>query len=123
MKNSLEYNQLDDSKNSMKSKTKGLLKDDINMYDFESTMEYYDSRDEYEYVGIIDKELSRRKSKRFEEMKDVFKIREKRNKILEKKRGTGIPSFKGAVCSTAKHKDYLNKITKKLTVCFFSIKT
>ena len=116
LKNSLEYNQLDDSKNSMKSKTKGLLKDDINMYDFESTMEYYDSRDEYEYVGIIDKELSRRKSKRFEEMKDVFKIREKRNKILEKKRGTGIPSFKGAVCSTAKHKDYLNKITKKLKI-------
>jgi superfamily II DNA or RNA helicase len=116
LKNTLEYKKLDDTKSSKGVKVRGLLKDDVNMYNFESTMEYYDSREEFDFVGIIDKELSRRKSKRFEDMTDVFKIREKREKILEKKRGTGIPSFKGAVCSTAKHKDYLNKIAKKLKI-------
>ena len=77
-------------------------------------MDYYDNRDEFKYVGIIDKELSRRKSKQPDEIKDVFKIREKRNKILEKKRGTGIPSLKGAVCSTSKNKEYLETIANEI---------
>ena len=47
-------------------------------------MNYYDERDENEYVGIIDKELNRRKNKDISEIADVFKIREKRDKILEK---------------------------------------
>ena len=38
---------------------------------------------------------------------DVFKIREPREKNLDKKRGTGIPTFKGAVCSTSKSKGYI----------------
>jgi len=85
-------------------------------YDFESVIDYYDNRNENKYVGIIDKEASRRKSKRLENLKDVFKLREKRNKILDKKRGTGIPSLKGAVCQTSKDKDYLENVAKYLKV-------
>jgi intein/homing endonuclease len=86
----------------------------ISAYDFESVMEYYDNREEFDIVGVIDKELSRRKTKRPEEIKDVFKIRPRRDKILMKKRGTGIPSLKGAVCNTSKNKEYLLVIAKKL---------
>jgi hypothetical protein len=45
---------------------------------------------------------------------DLFKIRQPRAKVLDKKRGTGIPTFKGAVCSTTKDKGYLINISKKL---------
>ena len=41
-------------------------------------------------------------------------LREKREKILEKKRGTGIPSIKGAVCATSKQKEYLEDVAKLL---------
>lgn len=92
------------------------MADNVNTYNFDDTMEYYDLRDEYEFVGIIDKELSRRKNKRTDEINDVFKIRPKLPKVLEKKRGTGIPSLKGAVCSTSKAKSYLEKIAKKIGV-------
>jgi hypothetical protein len=85
-------------------------------YNFKDGLEYYDARDEYEYVGYIDKELSRRKTKTSEEIKDVFKLREKRAKILDKKRGTGIPSLQGAVCSTAKNKQYLENVAKQLKI-------
>lgn len=84
------------------------------LYDFESIMDYYDTRDEYKYVGIIDKEINRRKNKEISEIDDVFKLREKRAKILEKKRATGLPSLKGAVCATAKDKGYLEKVAKNL---------
>ena len=87
-------------------------------YNFDATMDYYDNRDESKYVGIIDKELSRRKSKQAEELRDVFKIRERRAKVLDKKRGTGIPSLKGAVCSTSKNKEYLENIANTLGVTF-----
>jgi superfamily II DNA or RNA helicase len=87
-----------------------------NVYDFESTREYYDAREEFKYVGIIDKETSRRKSKTADELKDVFKIRERLPKILDKKRGTGIPSIKGAVCATSKSKEYLDGIAKKVGI-------
>jgi hypothetical protein len=33
---------------------------------------------------------------------------------LDKKRGTGIPTFKGAVCSTSKDKDYLMKLVRMM---------
>ena len=102
-----------------KRKVKGTKKvktviDETHVYNFEDTMEYYDTRNEYKYVGIVDKEATRRKSKAAEDVKDVFKIREKLPKILDKKRGTGIPSLKGAVCSTSKSKDYLEKVAKNL---------
>uniref|UniRef100_A0A6C0LTB3 Helicase ATP-binding domain-containing protein n=1 Tax=viral metagenome TaxID=1070528 RepID=A0A6C0LTB3_9ZZZZ len=85
-------------------------------YDFDSGLEYYDSRNEYDYVGTIDQESIRRRVGVGEEMKDEFKIREKRPKILSKKRETGIPSFRGAVCKTSKNKKFLLKIAEKLQV-------
>ena len=61
-------------------------------------------------VGIIDKNQNKLASSDAE----LFKIRPNRAKILDKKRGTGIPTLKGAVCSTSKDKDYLINILKKL---------
>lgn len=83
-----------------------------NEYDFESVMDYYDNRDENDLVGIIEKKASKYVSGN--DNQDVFKIRKKRPKVLDKKRGTGIPSLKGAVCSTSKDKSYLLKQIKKL---------
>lgn len=88
------------------------------LYDFEKTMDYYDAKDEYKFVGIIDKDVNRRKNKDISEINDIFKIREKRAKILEKKRATGLPSLKGAVCSTAKDKKYLEKVASNLGINF-----
>jgi hypothetical protein len=88
----------------------------ISDYDFVDVMNYYDNRKEFDIVGIIDKETNKKKSKRPEDIKDIFKIREKREKILEKKRGTGIPSLKGAVCATSKEKDYLESLAKNIGV-------
>ena len=64
-----------------------------------------EKRNENFIVGIIDKNLNKLASQN----QDLFKIRSPRAKILNKKRGTGIPTFKGAVCSTAKDKKYLIK--------------
>jgi len=83
-------------------------------YDF-SNMEYYNLKEEFLYVGIIDKGSSRVKSI-VEHNEDVFKLRPKREKILLKKRGTGIPSLKGAVCNTSKDKDLLIKIATDIGV-------
>lgn len=119
LKNTTEYNKHKGTKLNGNS----AAKNEIVAYNFDSTMEYYDNRDEYEYVGIIDKEISRRKNKLPEEIKDVFKIRERRAKILDKKRGTGIPSLKGAVCSTSKSKEYLESIAEKLHIDFENYET
>jgi superfamily II DNA or RNA helicase len=93
-----------------------LNSNNLNEYIFDDVIDYYENRKEFEFVGIIDKEVNRKKNKRFDEIKDVFKIREKRDKILEKKRGTGIPSLKGAVCATSKQKEYLEKLAKSIGV-------
>jgi hypothetical protein len=93
----------------------GNTTDDIG-YVFDDVMDYYDERKEHKIVGIIDKEVNRRKTKRPDEIDDVFKIREKREKILDKKRATGIPSLKGAVCATSKQKQYLEDIAKDLGI-------
>jgi hypothetical protein len=114
LKNSTFYQQLKDSKSKKDSDKHDLIKDDLTYYDFETVMDYYDSRDENEYVGLVDKESSRRKSKTNDENLDVFKIREKRGKILAKKRETGLSSFKGSVCTTSKSKQYLEKVAKKI---------
>ena len=78
---------------------------DIN-YNFDDTLDYYDEREENFIVGIIDKNLNKLAS----DEADLFKIRPPRAKVLDKKRGTGIPTFKGAVCSTSKNKEYLLKL-------------
>jgi superfamily II DNA or RNA helicase len=85
-------------------------------YDFDSVQEYYDSRDEFDYVGIIDQESTRKKITKPDEIRDEFKIRPKRPKFLPKKRETGVPSFKGAVCKTSKDKQYLLNIADKLDI-------
>ena len=117
LKNTSAYKEYKGNKLKKKQdSSKNAFKEATSAYDFDSTIEYYDNRDEYKFVGIVDKEASRRKSKHPDEIKDVFKIREMRNKILEKKRGTGIPSLKGAVCATSKSKEYLEEIASDLKV-------
>jgi hypothetical protein len=116
LRNSEKYKRIkgDRRKGKTEKEKEKITGEEVNVYNFEDTYEYYDNRDEYDIVGIIDKELSRRKTKRAEEIKDVFKIRPKLPKVLSKKRGTGIPSLKGAVCATSKAREYLEKIGKKL---------
>jgi len=88
-----------------------------NEYDFNATLDYYDQRNENKYVGIIDKDTSRKKSKEEVGVGDIFKLRESRAKVLDKKRGTGIPTAKGAVCVT-KEKPHIDKIAKDLGIKF-----
>ena len=100
----------DKEQNDKKGKKKKSKKNyDGLVYDFESNSEYYEERNENEIVGIIDKNYNRHN----EDNEDLFKIRGQRSKILVKKRGTGIPTLKGAVCSTSKDKDYLLNLLKK----------
>ena len=79
-------------------------------YDFESILNYYENREENFIVGIIDKNLNKLASSDI----DLFKIRSQIGKIDNKKRGTGIPTLKGAVCATSKDKEYLMRIIKKI---------
>lgn len=79
-------------------------------YNFEDTLYYYDARQENETIGIIDKNLNKLAS----DNDDLFKIRQPKDKSIVKKRGTGIPTFKGAVCSTSKDKKTLMNIIKKI---------
>jgi hypothetical protein len=78
-------------------------------------MGYYEAKPDFTYVGIIDKQ-SARKREVMEELEDVFKLRPKREKDLDKKRGVGIPSLKGAVCHTSKDKGYLDRIAKEIGI-------
>ena len=84
-------------------------------YDFDSVMEYYDRREEFDFVGVIDQESTRRKIN-VDDIKDEFHIRGRRPKILNKKRETGVPSFKGAVCKTSKDKKLLIETADKLSL-------
>jgi hypothetical protein len=70
-------------------------------------MEYYNSKTDFIYVGIIDKDINN---------KDVFKIRQEKEKEEIKKRGSGIPTLKGAVCYTSNDKKYLKEIATKIGV-------
>jgi hypothetical protein len=85
-------------------------------YDFDSTLDYYNDREENFIVGIIDKNLNKLASNE----DDLFKIRpgksqdSNKDKEKEKKRGTGIHTFKGAVCTTSKDKGYLMSLVKKI---------
>jgi hypothetical protein len=79
-------------------------------YNFESVIDYYEQREENFIVGIIDKNLNKLASNEI----DLFKIREPISKTKDKKRGTGIPTLKGAVCSTSKDKNYLMNLIKNI---------
>ena len=108
------YNYLKNSKILDKERTTvslKLRKEKKEKYDFASNKDYYNERKENNIIGIIDAPSSTSGMK-----KDVFKIREKRAKILNKKRGTGIFSERGAVCYTSKDKSELKKIYALLNI-------
>jgi len=79
-------------------------------YNFDDVLDYYNEKEENFIVGIIDKNLNKLSSDDI----DLFKIRPAQTKEDTKKRGIGIYSFKGAVCFTAKNKEYLMKLLKKI---------
>jgi hypothetical protein len=119
LKNSNKYNKIktltDKNKLDDNLSITELFEDKKSYYNFDDVLEYYENRNEFKYVGIIDKEMSRKKSKHGDELKDVFKIREKRSKILDKKRAVGIFSFFGSVC-TSKEKDFIINVAKELDI-------
>jgi hypothetical protein len=78
-------------------------------YDFDSVLSYYTKRPDNFIVGIIDINESMVNNNM-----DIFKIREPRAKVLLKKRGTGIPSFKGATCFNSKTTEYIYRTLQKL---------
>ena len=89
----------------------------LESYDFNSVYDYYEYRDEFKYVGIIDQGKSiRLTSDGKNVIEDEFKIRNARPKFLEKKRESGVPTFKGAVCKTAKDKKSLLNIANTLKI-------
>ena len=100
------------NKNNTETKTS---KSDKNIYNFKNVIEYYDLKPEYDYIGIIDKGTGK-KIAVGEINPDIFKLRQKRDKILIKKRGTGIPTLTGAFCETAKTKDELLDLVKFLNI-------
>lgn len=79
-------------------------------YNFDEVLDYYLDREDNFIVGIIDKNTNKLASNK----EDLFKIRPPRSRQLEKKRGTGIPTLKGAVCNTSNSKKELLKIVNKL---------
>ena len=88
-----------------------LNKEENRKYDFESVLEYYKNKPENFIVGIIDKNLN----KLAYQDDDLFKIRPQvSEKTTSKKRGVGIYSFKGSVCTSFKNKDYLIQLLKKI---------
>ena len=84
-------------------------------YDFETNAEYYEDREEFDIVGIIDSKSVRR-VKNNSMVNDEFKIRQKRPKHITKRRETGLASYLGAVCATSKHKSDLVNVCKKINL-------
>ena len=95
-------------------KLEELEENNLLVYDFESVINYYNSRDEFEYVGIIDKD-NETKNKSLEKIKDNFKLREKLKNDGTKKSKT-VQTFKGSVCNNSKTKKYITNIAKKLKI-------
>lgn len=90
--------------------------ENVKGYDFKSTYDYYKSKNENSYIGIIDKQI--KKNKYDNEDLDVFKLRKERPKILNKKRESGIASYLGATCYNAFSVDQLKKIGKSIDLSF-----
>ena len=89
------------------------MSDEIYDFDSDDIRNYYDKRDENEYIGILDMKLDKNRNKT-----ELFKIRTKRQ-VSDKKRGVGITSVKGAVCDNAFERDELLKIAKKINAVNF----
>lgn len=81
----------------------------LELYDFDSVIEYYNNKRENFVVGIIDNKLNKKTNIIY----DIFKIRAKRHENKLKK-GIGIPSLKGCVCTTFRSRSQLLKIYNKL---------
>lgn len=79
-------------------------------YNFDDVFEYYNDREENFVVGIIDKNLNKMAS----DDNDLFKIRDPKAKVTDKKRGKGIPTLKGAVCGT-KEKEELIRLLRMMS--------
>jgi len=89
----------------------------ISTYDFGSVHDYYEYRDDFKYVGIIDQNKAVAPAGQTGPIElDEFKIRDARPKFLVKKRESGVPTFKGAVCKTAKDKKALLNIATTLKI-------
>ena len=84
-------------------------KDSKKGYNFDETLDYYMNRNENSIVGIIDKNTNKLA---FDEP-DVFKIRSALKKG-DVKRGTGVATLKGTVCSTSGTRDKLAKELQKI---------
>uniref|UniRef100_A0A6C0M1P7 Helicase ATP-binding domain-containing protein n=1 Tax=viral metagenome TaxID=1070528 RepID=A0A6C0M1P7_9ZZZZ len=82
---------------------------------YKYTMEYYDERTDNFVVGVLDSHHG----------EDVFKLREQRQIHMEerKKHRIGTASVKGAICQTAKEKDELIDLAKKIGVKQITSKT
>lgn len=107
IKHTAEYN---------KDRINDTTKQSQNEYNFDDVMEYYSSRKENDIIGIIDKEPNKKKLKTFDELEDVFKIRERKKKNQNKKRGTGIQTLTGTVCYNSQKKETLQNILEKLKI-------
>jgi len=90
--------------------TTNVIKREQKNYDYKSVLDYYNERDDNYIIGLIDKNYNKLASND----DDLFKIKESNKSTVTKKRGTGISTFKGAVCSTAKDKTYLMNLIKKI---------
>lgn len=85
-------------------------------YDFISVSNYYNNRKQNDIIGIIDKEPNIKGNRKYSELKDTFKIRDKININSNLKRQTGLQSYTGAVCYNAYgYNDLLRKL-KKLNI-------
>ena len=91
-------------------------------YDFDNVLEYYDTKIDAKYVGIIDKPIERKKTI-YQNLDDIFKIREHKSKNISLKRGIGIQSLKGSVCFSSKDKKYLIKVAKAIGLLNFDSTT
>lgn len=79
---------------------------------YEYDMDYYNKRNEFEIIGVIDRIYDIKNDKNM----DIFKIRKKRDKILEQKRKIGLQSYMGADCMTTQNKEYILSILKLLNI-------
>lgn len=87
-------------------------------YDFESVIDYYSKKKEFNYVGIIDKEPNRKKNKTVSELNDIFKLRERIKIQSNKKRLTGLQTFVGSVCFNSYSMNYIKKVFKTIGIPF-----
>ena len=82
-------------------------------YDFDSTLDYYQTKDEAAYVGVLESPITGSADHKAGKP-DQFKIRKKRPRFVQKKRETGVPSFFGSVCNTSKSMKELMDIQRKI---------